>query len=394
MDSLEARSSKALSDYRAGRFADAIQAQIGILNEVLGDNERWIAAAKHLCLYFFGAGDYHSCVPVFRRLLELEPNDIEGLENLGVIYKRIGEHRAAIHFLRRALEHAPDRPNIHDALAHAFSAIGESEKAVFHGGESLRLKDSEALKTGRPYPLNGAPKPFNGSDSGRNIISFSLWGNHPKYLHGAMRNAQLAPDLYPGWTCRFYCDDSVPVKFPDKLKALGAEVVLKPARTNFYDGLLWRFEVISDPGVDRFLIRDADSVINIRERVAVDEWLQSGRHFHLMRDYFSHTELILAGMWGGVTGVLPTVEDLLRRFKTTSGPTSNFDQVFLRNMVWPTVKQSVLIHDRHFRCFDSKPFPELGTLPEYRHVGQNESALWGREGFHTPTGEDLVALTS
>ena len=342
----------------------------------------------------FRGGDYHSCIPILRRLLDLEPDNIEGLENLGVIYKRIGEHRSAIHFLKKAVEHAPDRPNIHDALAHAYSAIGNSEKAVWHGEHSLVLKDRESSKAGRVFLLNGAPKAFNADDSSSNIISFSLWGNHPKYLHGAMRNVQLAPDLYPGWTCRFYCDDSVPGTFLEKLKSHGAEVVLKPAPATFYEGLLWRFEVISDSRVERFLIRDADSVINIRERVAVDEWLQSDRHFHLMRDYFSHTELILAGMWGGVTGILPSTDELLDNFSTTSGPTSNFDQAFLRAMVWPTVKQSVLIHDRHFRCFDSKPFPALGTLPEYRHVGQNESALWGREGFHTPTEEELVALTS
>ena len=394
MDSLETRSSKALSDYRAGRFMDAIQAQVAILNEILSDNQRWVAAAKHLCLFFFGAGDYHSCIPILRRILELEPDNIEGLENLGVIYKRIGEHRAAIHFLKKAVEQGPDRPNIHDALAHAYSAIGDSEKAIWHGEQSLSLKDSGASNKGRVFPVKGSPKPFNADDSSLNIISFSLWGNHPKYLHGAMRNVQLAPDLYPGWTCRFYCDDSVPGKFLEKLKGLGAEVVLKPRPAAFYEGLLWRFEVIADASVNRFLIRDADSVINIRERVAVDEWLQSDCHFHLMRDYFSHTELILAGMWGGVTGVLPSPDELLSDFSTESGPTANYDQVFLRTMVWPTVKQSVLIHDRHFRCFDSKPFPALGTLPGYRHVGQNESALWGREGFPTPTEEELVALTS
>ncbi len=394
MDSLETRSADALSDYRAGRFADAIQAQGAILDELSNDNEGWVAAAKRLCLFFFAAGDYHSCIPVLRRILDLEPDDIEGLENLGIIYKRIGEHRAAIHYLQKAFEHAPDRSNLNDALAHSYSAIGNLDKAIWHGEQSLCLKDTEVSREGKVFPVSGIPKPFNADDPGMNIISFSLWGNHPKYLHGALRNAQLAPDLYPGWTCRFYCDDSVPEKFRGKLTGLGAEVLLKPKPEAFYEGLLWRFEVISDSGVDRFLIRDADSVINIRERVAVDEWLQTDRHFHLMRDYFSHTELILAGMWGGVTGVLPSPDELLRDFSTTTGPTSNYDQIFLRTMVWPTVKQSVLIHDRHFRCFDSKPFPALGTLPGYRHVGQNESALWGREGFHTPTEEELVALTS
>ena len=42
--------------------------------------------------------------------------------------------------------------------------------------------------------------------------------------------------------------------------------------------------------------------------MAVDEWLTSGRYFHVMRDWFIHTDLIIAGMWGGVGGALPSLE--------------------------------------------------------------------------------------
>ena len=42
------------------------------------------------------------------------------------------------------------------------------------------------------------------------IISFSLWGNDKKYTFGALKNADLASTIYPGWTCRFYIGKSVP----------------------------------------------------------------------------------------------------------------------------------------------------------------------------------------
>ena len=45
-----------------------------------------------------------------------------------------------------------------------------------------------------------------------------------------------------------------------------------------------------------YWVRDADSVVNVREKVAVEEWLASTRHFHLMRDHYDHSELVLAGM--------------------------------------------------------------------------------------------------
>ena len=42
------------------------------------------------------------------------------------------------------------------------------------------------------------------------LITFSLWGQNPKYLIGAIRNAELAKKIYPDWTCRFYVAKSVP----------------------------------------------------------------------------------------------------------------------------------------------------------------------------------------
>ena len=137
-------------------------------------------------------------------------------------------------------------------------------------------KDSEAA--GRE-PIckvpDDAPPALDVGGKKKHVISFSLWGDGHRYLKGALRKAQVASDIYPGWVVRFYCDDSVPRIIRRKLMDYGCEVVMRPRPESFFDGLLWRFEVVNDPGVDRFLIRACDSVLNVKERVAVDEWLQS-----------------------------------------------------------------------------------------------------------------------
>ena len=38
----------------------------------------------------------------------------------------------------------------------------------------------------------------------KKIISFCLWGDDPKYTKGAIENADIATELYPSWTCRYY----------------------------------------------------------------------------------------------------------------------------------------------------------------------------------------------
>jgi len=40
------------------------------------------------------------------------------------------------------------------------------------------------------------------------VISMSLYGAARRYTMGAVRNAQLAPVIYPGWSLRFYCKSS------------------------------------------------------------------------------------------------------------------------------------------------------------------------------------------
>ena len=54
----------------------------------------------------------------------------------------------------------------------------------------------------------------------KKVISFSLWGDNPKYTIGAIRNAELIETIYPGWIGRFYCGESVPKEIVNELKSI------------------------------------------------------------------------------------------------------------------------------------------------------------------------------
>jgi len=124
--------------------------------------------------------------------------------------------------------------------------------------------------------------------------------------------------------------------------------------------------------VRRFLIRDADALLNIKERVAVDAWLQSDRYFHAMRDWHSHTDLILAGMWGGVGNILPSPTELFRASTSWRVENNHVDQDILSDTVWPAIRHSILIHDSVFTgTIGSVAFPPFGHLPKGSHIGQN-----------------------
>ena len=60
----------------------------------------------------------------------------------------------------------------------------------------------------------------------KKIISFSLWGDNPKYTIGAINNAKLSQSIYPDWICRFYCGKSVPEEILKKWEIKLQEAII------------------------------------------------------------------------------------------------------------------------------------------------------------------------
>ncbi|XP_063217535.1 uncharacterized protein LOC134528142 isoform X2 [Bacillus rossius redtenbacheri] len=121
--------------------------------------------------------------------------------------------------------------------------------------------------------------------------------------------------------------------------------------------MLWRFLPMSDPSVDVFMSRDLDSLIIPRELAAVNEWLNSNKTFHIMRDHPQHNFEMLGGMWGARLSVNRTLfQDLLvKMLNLGSGKHlyKGLDQLLLRKIVWPHTDGGCILHDS-YQCEDSK----------------------------------------
>jgi hypothetical protein len=111
----------------------------------------------------------------------------------------------------------------------------------------------------------------------------------------------------------------------------------------------WRFLPLDDQTADLVLVRDVDSLLDAREAWCVQEWIDSGKPFHIIRDDCCHTELILAGLFAARAGVLGRIEEHLARFINSSGDRGvgrYSDQLFLRQCIWPLVREHTVTHDR------------------------------------------------
>jgi len=320
-------------------------------------------------------GDRTQAIDHFRRATELRADYADAYYNMGSAYLDEDRFELAVGPFLEAVRLRPDSPDICGNLARALDGAGRTEEALAYGERTLELKDQAACEgfsaKGENLPIFPPFRPFSPESPRRNIIAFSLWGDRPFYTEGAVANAELQPKIYPGWTCRFYVDRSVPADILARLEGHGAEVVPMTMTQGPFEGLFWRFLAADDPAVDRFLCRDCDARLNTQEQAAVAAWLASDKPFHSMRDAPFHTELILAGLWGGVGGLLKGIEAQWRAFYKPHHSRWS-DQDFLRLEIWPKIKSQLLTHDSYYRFNGAVDFPPEGRRIRPYHVGAGE----------------------
>jgi hypothetical protein len=189
------------------------------------------------------------------------------------------------------------------------------------------------------------------------VLSFSLFGNIPMYCVGAIKNADLAKLLYPGWKCLFWHDDSVPEHYLKLLEERDNVSLINVGKTNV-PGRYWRFFVFRDKSIDIFCIRDTDSRLSQREVDAVSHFIQSGKALHVMRDHPHHNFLVMAGMWSFRNDIAHwDIEKNLDRWLQNIKVENKIDDTnFLRELYYDFF-DNMVVHDNWRRCEISTRFP-------------------------------------
>ena len=193
----------------------------------------------------------------------------------------------------------------------------------------------------------------------KKIISYSLWGNNPKYTIGAIRNAELAKVIYPGWKVVIHIANDVESDIASELNKLGAHLI--HYQDGSWNSMFWRFTSADNNNI--VISRDTDSRLSYREKYAVDDWLNGHKDFHIMRDHRCHAVPILGGMWGARNGILKGITEMIEGYN--KGAYDNkwqVDQNFLREIIYPMVYNKSCVHDEFF---ENKPFRTKRVSDEF-----------------------------
>ena len=351
--------------WEEGRRQEAIDALLAEINSHQPGRAEYILQFGY---YLCAVHDFASAAHFLGLGRSYYPDNLEIILNLGIALGRAGHHAEALEPLENYLARGGTEIVAFDALASNHHMLGNLDEARKYGRASLAAKDegSRPMGTLRKPPTDVAERP--------RIIAFTLWGSNPRYLRGALQNALVAPNVYPGWTCRFWIDPTVPADLLDALRFCGADVVTCDRTEPTHVRLCRRFQVSDDIHAGYFIVRDCDSVVSEREAAAVDDWVASGESFHVMRDWWTHTDTMLAGMWGGIAGMLPRMGQIIESYQSAHIVTANWDQWLLRDRVWGLIRKNSFVHDRCYQGTGGRPFP-VADPTGTRHVGQDEFAV-------------------
>ena len=143
--------------------------------------------------------------------------------------------------------------------------------------------------------------------SNKKVISYSLFDIDKKnrnykrkntdYFKGLLVNYEIKKQIYPDWIIRVYLPYNEPRKYIELIKKFNdIEIIL--IDTNIPYRML-RLLPYNDSNVSIWLSRDLDSVISLREKSCVDDWLTNytDKDIHIMHDAIGHS-FIMVGLLG------------------------------------------------------------------------------------------------
>jgi hypothetical protein len=177
------------------------------------------------------------------------------------------------------------------------------------------------------------------------VFSFSLFGSADKYCKGIIRNIELIQVAFPSWKIWIHIGNDVPENIIHILSSYPSVKLILTNEVGMVNKF-YRFFPIDDPNVDICCIRDADSRVLERDVGCIEDFLESDKLFHIIRDHPNHHHPILAGTISIKKGLVNNIHGLFCQYREKNDVTTFWnDQDFLKSIFYPRVLAVSMIHD-------------------------------------------------
>ena len=239
----------------------------------------------------------------------------------------------------------------------------------------------------------------------RRVIAMSLPDSDPVHTWGVVRNAQLVPVIFPGWTLHIYTSQNltetqpmtqqqlsasnqshIPEKIIKTVESLGAKVILLDAETSqTVPSSMWHYLVADQPDVEVFLIRNPDERLTTRDRATIDDWMASEKVqiMHSIKDHPRHSNsTIIDGMWGAQLEQFNSkfekisMQNIIQNYMDENQNTKDLKtiaDVFLKTFLQPKFEGNIMFYDS-ITCDKQYSVPFPVERKENIYIGQKFDA--------------------
>jgi len=171
-----------------------------------------------------------------------------------------------------------------------------------------------------------------------------------------IENANILSRHFPNARVQIYIADDVPNEIIGRLLEIPQVRIVRGPRKKGILNMFDRFTAIDDPDCTLMFVRDADSRPHARDLACMEDFIQSDKLLHIIRDHYWHRIIhIPGGLWGirkiALNERMSVKIDRWLKSKRTLIPTNsqtvkNDDQLFLKKAIYPVLKSRAMIHDR------------------------------------------------
>ena len=102
-----------------------------LYKKVLKTNPNHVDAHNNLGIIFKELGELQKAVDCYQKVIQIQPEDDYAHYNLGLVFKELGELQKAINCFQKVIQIQPDRvEDAHVGLGLVFKELGEHQKAI------------------------------------------------------------------------------------------------------------------------------------------------------------------------------------------------------------------------------------------------------------------------
>jgi tetratricopeptide (TPR) repeat protein len=140
------------------------------------------------------AGEFEKAITEFEAVLQIDPDNVSAMSNLGVVYYNLGRLDEAIQQYQEAIARAPDDADIHSNLAAAFVQKGQLDKALQEYESAVQINPELAeahfglgvvfQQTGKVDEAIAAFERFQALDTGSDAMATDLAKQYLERLKG------------------------------------------------------------------------------------------------------------------------------------------------------------------------------------------------------------------